>query len=77
MLGYLPRMFYKDNSDPQFKSWTVDKNTAILRNMIKELKVNLTESQELQIFYQNKHIKKHIYWPWKFVWLSSKYMKIK
>ena len=47
LLGYHPQMSYKNNRDPQPKSWATDKNVAALRELIKELKVNLTKLQEL------------------------------
>ncbi len=61
-----PRLFYKNNRDPRYKSWTVDENAAALRNLMKELKVNLTESQELQVLYYNKHVKKSTLSAWRF-----------
>lgn len=57
LLGYYLQIFYKDNRYLQSKLWSTDENTAILRDLIEELKVNLIELQELQIFYHNKHIK--------------------
>ena len=50
LLNYYPRMSYKDNRDPRSKSRTVDKNVTALRDLMKELKVNLAESQKLQSF---------------------------
>ena len=47
LLGYHPRMSYKDNRDPRSKSRAADENMAALCELMKELKVNLTESQEL------------------------------
>lgn len=44
---------------------------------MKELKVNLAKSQELQTFYYNNHIKKRLYQPEKSVWLSVKHIKTK
>ena len=44
LLSYHPQMAYKDNRNPQSKSRAADKNAATLRDLIKELKVNLTES---------------------------------
>lgn len=57
LLGYHSRMFYKDNYDTQSKFQTINENAAKLHNLIKKLKVILTESQELQTLYYNKHIK--------------------
>lgn len=45
LLGYHPRMSYEGNRDPRSKSRTADENAAGLRDLIKELKVNLAESQ--------------------------------
>lgn len=61
LLGYHPRMSYQDNCDPRSKSRTADENAAALRDLIKELKVNLAESQELQTLYHNKHVKEGSY----------------
>ena len=77
LLGYHPQMFYEDNHDPRSKPRVVDENAVALRNLVKELKVNLTESQELQTFYHNKYIKERIYRPGKSVWLSDKHIKTK
>ena len=54
LLGYHPRMSYEDNCDPRSKSRTAD-------GLMKELKVNLKESQELQTLYHNKHVKERTY----------------
>lgn len=43
LLSYNPCMSYEDNHDPQSKSWIADKNTTVLHDLIKELKVNLAE----------------------------------
>ena len=77
LLHYYQWKSYKDNHDPQSKSWMADKNAAILHDLMKELKVNLTESQKLQTLYYNKYIKKLTYWPKKSVWLSRKHIKTK
>ncbi len=63
LLGYHPRMSYEDNRDSQSKSRTVDKNAAALRDLMKELKVNLAKSEELQTLYHNKHVKKQTFQP--------------
>lgn len=39
----------------------INENIAILCNLIKELKVNLVESQKLSTLYYNKQIKEHNY----------------
>ncbi len=44
LLGYYLRMSYKDNCDLQSISWTADENAAVLRDLMKQLKVNLIES---------------------------------
>ncbi len=44
---------------------------------MKKLKVNLTESQELQALYHNKHARVRTYRPRDFVWLSGKHIKTK
>ena len=77
LLGYHPWIFYKDNCDPRSKSRTEDENAATLRNLMKELKVNLTESQQLQALYHNKHVKERTYWPVDSVWLNGKHIKTK
>lgn len=43
LLDYHSQMFCKDNHDLQSKSRFAEKNTAILRDLMKELKVNLVE----------------------------------
>lgn len=70
-------MSYKDNQDFQFKSQAINKNTAILCNLIKKLKSSLAKLQELQTLYYNKHIKEYIYWPRKIGQLSGKHIKTK
>lgn len=77
LLGYHPRISYEDNRDPRSKSRTAGENAATLRDLIKELKVNLTESQELQTIYHNKHVKERTYRPGESVWLSGKHIKTK
>lgn len=59
----------------QTKLQSTDENAAILRNLMKELKVNLAESQELEIVYYKRHVKKRLYWPEKFDSLSAKHIK--
>ncbi len=44
LLGYHSRISYEDNRDSRSKSRTADENAAALRDLMKELKVNLTES---------------------------------
>ncbi len=39
--------------------------------------MNLTEPQELQALYHNKHGRERTYWPGDSVWLSGKHIKIK
>lgn len=39
LLGYYPRMCYKDNCDLQSKSRFADENAEILCDLMKELKV--------------------------------------
>ena len=77
LLAYDPRMSYEDNRDPRSKSRAADKNTAALRDLIKELKSNMAESQELQILYHSKHVKERTYRPGESVWLSGKHIKTK
>lgn len=54
-----------------------DKIAAALRDLMKELEVNLVESPELQNLYHNKHVKKQSYWLEEFVRLSAKHIKTK
>lgn len=77
LLGYHPRTSYEDNRDPRSKSRTADENAAALRDSIKELKVNLTESQELQTIYHNKHVKERRYRHRESVCLSGKHITTK
>lgn len=75
LLGYHLQISYEDNLYPQSKSRAADENAAALQDLMRELKGNLTESQELQILYHNKNVKEHTYWPGKLVRLSGKYIK--
>ena len=77
LLGYYPQMSYKDNCDLQSKSRLADENATALRDLMKELKTNLAESQERQTFYHNKNVKNRSYRPRKSVWLSEKHIKTK
>ena len=77
LLGYHPRMSYEDNRDLRSKSRAVDENAAPLRDLMKELKVNLTESPELQTLYHNKHVKERSYRPGESIRLSTKNIKTK
>lgn len=61
LLGYHSRISYEDNRNLQSKFWAKDRNVAALPELIKELKVNLAESQELQTLKHNKHVMEHIY----------------
>ena len=61
LLSYHPQILYEDNHDLRSKSRVADENAVALRDLIKELKVNLTELQELQTLYPHKHVKEHIY----------------
>ena len=60
LLGYHPQISYEDNCDPRSRSQTADKNAATLRDLMKELKVNLVELQELQALYHNQHVKERV-----------------
>ena len=44
LLGYYLHLSYKNNNNLKSKYGLVDKNTAILCNLIKELKTNLVKS---------------------------------
>ena len=61
LLGYHLRMSFKDNCDIRSKSRMAYENAAALRDLLKRLKVNLVESQELQVLYHNKHVKERSY----------------
>lgn len=61
LFDYYLQIFYKDNCDLKYKLQSINKNLAILYNLIKELKMNLVESQELQTLYHNKYVKKRSY----------------
>ena len=54
-----------------------DKNAVALCDLMKELKVNLVETQKLWALYHSKHIKEAESRAEKSVWLSDKYIKIK
>ncbi len=77
LLSYHPWMSYKDNRNLRSQSRTADENAAALCNLMKELKVNLIVSQELQALYHNKNVKEGTYWPGDSVRLSRKLIKIK
>ena len=77
LLIYYPRITYNNNYDMRSKSKIVDENIAALHNLMKELKVKLTESQELQVVYHKKHVKEGTYLPGDSVWLIGKYLKTK
>lgn len=47
LLNYHRKMSYKDNCDLWSKFQAGDKNEAVLHDLIKELTLNLKESQEL------------------------------
>lgn len=47
LLGYHLQLSYEDNYDIRSKLQMVEKNTAVLHNLVKELKVNLTKSVKL------------------------------
>ena len=77
LLNYYPQMSYEDNRDLWSKSQIADENLTALRDLMKELKVNLVESQALQALYHNKHVKKHSFRLSESVKLSGKYIKTK
>ena len=70
-------MVYQENCDAGSKSWFADENASALRDLMKELKLNLTESQELQVLYYNKLVKQRIYRLGYSTWLSDKHIKSK
>lgn len=43
LFGYHLQMSYEDKFNPESKSWVADKNAVALYDLVKELKVNLTE----------------------------------
>ena len=43
LLDHHPQISYEDNCDPRSKSWFIDKNATALCDLMKELKVDLTE----------------------------------
>ena len=63
LLSYHPQMSYKDNHEPRSKSRTANENVVVLFDLMKELKANVTELQELQMLYDSKHVKEHTCWP--------------
>ena len=77
LLGYHPPISSEDDRDPRSKSRSADENATALRNLIKELKANLAESQESQMLYHNKDVKEISYRPGESVWLSRKHIKTK
>ena len=70
-------MSYEDNRDPRSKSRAVDEEAAALCDLMRELKTNLAESQELQNLYHNKHVKERTYRPGESVRFSGKHVKTK
>lgn len=61
LLGFHPPMSNETNCDLQSKSQIVDKNVVILCDLIKKLKVNLAESEKLQIQDYHNYGKEHAY----------------
>ena len=75
--GYHPRMLYKDNVNPRFKSKSADNLSAKLRELMIVCKENLRHTQKLQKQAHNKGVKPRSYAPNDKVWLNSKYIKTK
>ena len=46
--GYYRYIFYKEDSDPRFRSKTINELTEKLRNLMAAYRENLQHSQELQ-----------------------------
>ena len=75
--GYHPRISYKDDVNPQFKSKSVDELSAELRELMIVCQEKLHQAQELQKRVHDKAIKPRSYAPGDKVWLNSKYVKTK
>ena len=75
LLNYHPQISYEDNRDLGSKSQIADENVTVLRDLIKELKENLAESQELQAVYYNKYVKKHLFRLRESVRFNGKHIK--
>ena len=75
--GYHPRMFYKKNVNPRFKSKSADKLSTELRELMIVCRKNLYHAQKLQKHAYNKGVKPRNYASGNKVWLNSKYIKTK
>ena len=75
--GYHPRVSYKEDVDPCFKSKVADELTEKLRNLITAYRKNLQHAQELQKQAHNKGTKPRSYASSKKIWFNSKYIKTK
>ena len=75
--GYHPRILYKEEINPHFKSKSADKLLVELRKLIVVYCKNLYHVQELPKRAHNKGVKPRNYAPGKKIWLNSKYIKTK
>ena len=67
-----PRVFYKKDVNPRFKTKTADQLATELHTLMSVYKVNLQHAQELQKRFHNKHIKPRNFVPGDKFWLNIK-----
>ncbi len=75
--GFYPRVSFKNNVDPFFKSRLANKLADELRELMEICCQNLLYAQELQNRAHNKRIISRSYAPGEKVWLNSQYIKTK
>ena len=75
--GYHPRILYKEEVDPHFKSKSVDELSAEQRKLMIICQKNLYYAQKLQKRAYNKGVKPSSYTFNDKVWLNSKQIKTK
>ena len=75
--GYHPRVFFKKDTNPRFRSKTADELLAELWKLMIIYRKNLYHAQKLQKQTDNKGLKPKSYTLGDKVWLNSKYIKTK
>ena len=75
--SFHPRVSFKDNVDPCFRSCSADKLTKELKELMDIYQQNLFYAQKLQKKAYDKVVKPQSYALGKKIWLNSKYIKTK
>ena len=75
--GYHPRMSYKKDVKPRFKSKSANELSAELKELMIICQENLHHAQEFQKQAHNKDVKPKSYASGDKVWLNNKYIKTK